>query len=124
MITRASGSGFSLEGSGPSETDIHDWIEAPVSAAVREMLPEMYRSIKTKLIALFDEWYPTFASIISAAATTSAGEMEMSYRQFSNTKPPIFYGVRDLIVVMRWISDVEGCFNTCACPSNMNFRYA
>ena len=48
----------------------------------------------------------------------------MPCREFNNTKLPEFDSVRDPIVCMRWISDVDGCFYTCASSKNLKFRYA
>ena len=81
---------------------------------MREMIPEMFGSIKTELIALFNEWYAAFASTIAIAATSivaaaaSPVKKEMPYREFNNTMPRDFNGVRDPIVAMRWNSDLEG----------------
>lgn len=36
---RASGTRFGSEGSGPSETEIHDWIETVVSTTIRGIIP-------------------------------------------------------------------------------------
>ena len=89
----------------------------------------MFGTIKTELISFFDEWYTVVTgttvvtTTIFVAAETSFGEKEMPYREFNNTKPPEFNSVRDTIVSMRWISDVEGCFYTSACSANLKFRY-
>lgn len=125
MITRANGSGFGSEGPGPSEADICNWVKAMVSAAVGEIVSEIFETIKTKLIALFDERYIVVASTAPATATAagSLGEKDMTYSEFSNTKPLEFDGIKDPIVDKRWISHVEGCFYTCACPVNLKFRY-
>ena len=48
----------------------------------------------------------------------------MLFREFSNTKPPKFDGEHDPIVVMRWISDIEGYFYTCSCPDHLRSRFA
>ena len=51
----------------------------------------MFRTIKSILIALFDERYAVFANIVAVvattavAATTPSREMEMPYREFNNT---------------------------------------
>ena len=39
-------------------------------------------------------------------------------------KPPTFDGIQNLIVAMRWLSDVEGCFFTCSCPVDQKVRCA
>ena len=48
----------------------------------------------------------------------------MHYWEFSNTKPPEFENVKEPIVFMRWVSDVEGCFNTCSFPENLKVQFA
>lgn len=116
IITRATMSSSRSEGSRPSESDIHNWIETAVSAAVREMTPEMFGTTMTELIALFYEWYVVVASTIVTIATTvvvvvtPSREKETPYRDFNNNKPPKFDGVKDPIIVMRWISNMEGYF--------------
>lgn len=78
---------------------------------------------------MFDEWYIVVANTVAAATTVvvvaaaSPRGKEMPYREFNKTKPREFDAVRDPVVVMRWISDVEGSFYTCACPANLKFRY-
>lgn len=130
MITRASGLGSGSEESGPSETDKHDWIEVEVSTIVRDMIPEMFRTIRIELIGLFDERCNTVASIVAVVATidvvviTPFGKKEMPYQEFNNTKCPKFKGVRGQIVPMRSMSNVEASFYTCACPKNLKFKFA
>ena len=34
-------------------------------------------------------------------------------------KPPTFDGTQDPIKAMRWVSDLEGCFFTCLCPTDL-----
>ena len=122
MITRAggfgsgsgtgTGSGLGSDGSGPSNTDICKLIEAVIYVGVREIIPEMFESIKTELITMFDERYVVIASTTAAianffvVATTPPVDKKMPYREFNNTKPPKFDGVIYLIVAIRWISDV------------------
>lgn len=38
----------------------------------------------------------------------------MPYREYNNTKPTEFDGIRDSIIAMIWISYVEGYFYTYA----------
>ena len=73
---RGSGSGSGFEGSGPSETEIHNRTEAAVSATIRRIIPKMYRSIKTKLIAIFDKRYATIEANASIVAAASPREKE------------------------------------------------
>lgn len=63
------------------------------------MIPKMFGTIKTELIALFNEWYVAISSIVVDAptvvvtATTPFGEKEMPYREFNDTKPLEFNSV-------------------------------
>lgn len=50
-------------------TDIRDWIEAAVSASVREIIPEMFGSIKTKLIIMFYDRYNVASTTVVADTT-------------------------------------------------------
>mgnify|MGYP001548718039 CR=1 FL=1 len=105
---------------------IHD----EVAAAIRAEIPEMFRSIKTMLIETFDERYAGLTDVAVVAETAVVatarpqGGDSLLYREFSNTKPPEFDGTQDLIVVMRWISDIEGCFYTWLCPEHLRVRFA
>ena len=101
---------------------IHD----EVVAAIRAEIPEMFGSIKTTLIETFDERYAALsdaAATASVAATRPQGGDALLYREFSNTKPPEFDGTQDPIATMRWISDIEGCFYTCSCPTHLRVRF-
>ncbi|KAL4590817.1 hypothetical protein LXL04_003760 [Taraxacum kok-saghyz] len=42
-------------------------------------------------------------------------EKECSYKEFTNTKPTIYYGTGGLVATMDWISNIEVCFETCQC---------
>ena len=65
-----------------------------LAAAVREIILQLFGTIKIKLIALFDERYAIVAIIVVVAATgvvaaiDSPRDKEMTYREFNNTKPP------------------------------------
>lgn len=89
----------------------------------------MFKTIKTEMIALFDEKYVVFANtaaattIVPVTAAASPGENEMPYPQLNNTKILKFDGVKDPIFSMRRISDVEGCFYICSFLANLKFRY-
>lgn len=90
----------------------------------------MFRTIKTKLITVFDERYVVISimafvvATVVVTTTASSGDKDMPYQEFNKIKPLDFDGLRDPIAAMRWISDVEGCFYTCAIPTNLRFRYA
>ena len=36
----------------------------------------------------------------------------------------MFDGVQDLLIVIRWLSDIEGCFFTCCCPVDQKVKCA
>lgn len=61
--------------------------------AVGEAISEMFGSVKTTMIELFDECYVTISKVVAAVATiviTAAGfqgRVMMQYRDFSNMKP-------------------------------------
>ena len=93
----------------------------------------MFGSIKTAMVEYFDERYAALAETAAAAApsaVTAAGigrggdGRAFQYRDFDNTKPPTFDGTQDTIRAMRWLSDVEGCFFTCSCPTDQKVRSA
>lgn len=48
----------------------------------------------------------------------------MQQLDFSNMKPPEFRSDKDLIISLRWISEVEGCFYTCSCPEDQKLKFA
>ena len=105
-------------------------IHEEVAAAIHVEIPEMFGSIKTTLIETFNERYATVTEAAAAAATTSVvaarpqGGDSLLFREFSNMKLPEFDGTQDLIVAMRWVSDIEGCFYICSCPEHLTFRFA
>lgn len=109
---------------------IHKLIATKVVAAVRGAIQKVSRSSSTTMIELFDVWYATVseAAIVAAMAVVSAigvqGRGSCKYRDFSNTKPLEFDGVKDPIMSMIWISDVEGYFFTCSCPKDWKFSCA
>lgn len=69
-IIRCSGSGTS----GPerprlADDEIRDMITTQVTMAVREAIPEVFRSIKTDMIKLFDERYATVSEVDAVVAS-------------------------------------------------------
>ena len=74
----------------------------------------MFWSIKTTMAAYFYERYAALAEAAAATATitvSSAGvgaSRAFQYRDFDNTKPLTFDEIQDLIIAMRWLSDIEG----------------
>lgn len=47
----------------------------------------------------------------------------MQNRDFSNTEPSEFDEVKDLIVSMRWTSDMECCFLSCLCLEDQKVKF-
>ena len=90
----------------------------------------MLGSIKTTIIELFDDCYVALSEVIVVAATAAVvfvgvrGERAFRYQDFDNTKPLEFDGVKDLIVALRWLYDVEGCFFTCSCVDDQKVKCA
>lgn len=120
MITRGSSSS-DPERPGTSDKEILRIISAEVATPMREAIPEMFKSVKTTLIDLFDKRYTAFTEVAIAAATTSVATARLhggyvtQYQEFNNMKSPKFDGVMEPIDAMRWISNVKGCFYTCLC---------
>ena len=102
------------ESSGTGDEEIRNIIHDEVVAAIRDAIPEMFRSIKTTLIKTFDEQYAAVTEAVAAAATPVVaatrprGGDSLLFREFSNTKPPDFDGTQDLRSAMRWIGNTEG----------------
>ena len=88
--------------------------------------------MKIAMMEYFDDRYVALAETAVAAATSVVlavrggvgATLGFQYKDFDNTKPPTFDGTQDLIKAMRWISNVEGCFLTCSCPTNQKVRCA
>ena len=58
------------ESSGAGDDEIRRMIHKEVVAAIREAIPEMFKSIKTNLIETFDEHYAAVTEAAVVAATT------------------------------------------------------
>ena len=95
---------------------IQEVIATEVANAVRWSIPEMFGSIKTIVIELFDDWYVVLSKASAATTTTVVavvgirGERSLWYLDFNYTKPSEFDEAKDLIVEVRSLSNVEGCF--------------
>ena len=94
-------------GGGVSDEELRQMIHDEVAAAIRAEIPEMFGSIKTTLIETFDERYAALSDVVVVAATAAVaaarpqGGDALLFREFSNTKPPEFDGMQDLIAAMR-----------------------
>ena len=68
------------------------------------------------MCVLFDDRYDALSEAVATPATISVAAVGIStrwlfqYRDFNNTKPQNFDGIQDLIMSVRWLSDLEGCF--------------
>ena len=82
------------------------------------------------MIELFDNRHVVLSKdVVSATTVTVAtigvrGERTFQYWYFDNMKPLWFDGVWDLIVEIRWLCDVEGCFFTCSFSTNQKVKCA
>ena len=77
----------------------------------------MFGSIKTYMVEYFGKQYAALSET-TVDATRIGARRAFQYRDFDNTKLPIFNGVQDPIISMRWLSDIEGCFFTCSFPTD------
>lgn len=130
VATRGSGSDASdLETSSTSDEEIRGIIVTKFVAVIREVIPDIFGSIKNTLIAMFDEFYAAVTNTTSAPATAVViesglqGGGSMLYRELSNTKPLELVEVKHLITVTRWISDVVGCFYTYSFSENQKVGF-
>lgn len=115
-ITRGSGSGVGgLARPRLTSNDTHEMITNQVTKDVREAIPEI-GSIKTTMIEFFDERYATMTEVAAAASTIVVSTVQwrgsFQYRDFNNMKPLHFDEIKDPIVSMRLLYDVEGCLFT------------
>lgn len=97
-----------------------------MTLVVREAISKVFGSIKTTLIEMFDERYVVVIKAFVAtpiATTILQGGGSIQYRDFSNTNPLEFDRLKDPIIVMRWISDVEGFFFTCSCTESQIVKF-
>lgn len=106
------------------DDEVHELIAVEVAAAVRGAIPEMFGSVDTTLIELVDECYTAVMQATAVAATAVVASIgarvgeSFQYRDFSNTKPTKFYRVKDPILAMRWLSNMDGCFFMCSYPQD------
>ena len=115
MYTRGSGSTVgSPERPCLTDDDICKLIATKVYAVIQGAIPEVFGSIKTVMIKSFDERYAFVSETATTVATATIvdtgvqGRGLIQHQDISNTKPLEFHGVKDLIVAIRWIYDVEG----------------
>ena len=65
-----------------------------MAAAIRVEIPEMFGSIKTTMIEIFDDRYAAVTEAAAAVGTATVaaarpqGGNSLLFREFSNTKPP------------------------------------
>lgn len=116
-MTRGLGLGTSgLDRLGLSDDEIVDLISTQVTSTIKEAIPELFDSIKTRLIDMFNNPYADVTNIsvattiiIVAAGVPQRGG-QMHYWEFGKTKPLEFDGFKDPIVSTMWISELERCF--------------
>lgn len=124
-----SGGTSDSERSGLSDIEIHDFIFIEVSTVVRQMTPYMFGSIKTKLIVMVDDRYvvtdvaATTTIVIVTAAFGQQRACMVTYRECYTIHPLDFNGGKDLIFIMRWITDVDSDFSTILCPNELKVNF-
>lgn len=132
-LTRGSSSGAGASGQyrpGLTKVQIREMISIEVVTAIRGSIPELFGSIKISMLTLFDDRDATLFEVVVPATTTTVvvaevrGERSFHYQDFNNIKLPMFNGVQDPIIAMRWLFDVAGCFFTCSYPANQKVKYA
>ena len=80
------------------------------------------------MFELFDYHYAALieavapATIMVVSAMGIRRERSFHYRDFNNTWSSKSDGVKDPIVVMKWLYDVEGLFFTCSCMDDHNVK--
>ena len=125
VFIRGSSSGSRVSGPdrlGLTDNWIREIIATEVAFVVRRSIPEMFGSIKTVVIELYDDHYATLSDVVVVATVVVStagiqGERYFQYWDFNYTKPPKFDKVEDPILAIRWLSNVEGCLFTCSCPA-------
>lgn len=99
---------------GTSDDEIDGMITIKVSAKILQMNTELFESIKTQMISIFDERHVAYteavvvAAIVVVVVAGPAGNGSVSYCVFNHMKPPQVDGIKDLIYALIWICDVEG----------------
>ena len=98
MVSTQGSSSSGLERQGTSDDEICRITIVEVVAVVSEAIPEIFASMKTVMIKMFDERYTDVTEAVTTAATVAVyvarphGD-SMQYREFNHTKPPKFDGV-------------------------------
>lgn len=86
---------------------------------VREAILEMFGFVLTTIVEFIDERYVVVNEVAAVVAIATVGAVrlqarrKMQYRIISNTNPLKLDGVKDPIISMIWISDVEGILFMC-----------
>lgn len=102
VVMRGSGSGADgMERPRFNNDEIRELITTQVTLAIKDVIPEVSGSVKTTLIKMFDECYVFVTKAVAVVSARLQGGGSMKYREFSNTNPPEFDGVKDLIFSMR-----------------------
>ena len=131
VFTKGSGSGVGgQDRPWLTHDQIGELITTEVATTLMGSIPEMFGSIKTTMIELFNDFYVSLIEAVAAAATVVVtpavilGDKSFQYWDFDNTKPPDFDRFKEPNVAMSWLFDVEGCFFTSSCPNNQKVKFA
>lgn len=131
VFTRESGSGSGASNHdrpGLTNDQIRGMIATGVATTIWGSILELLGSIKTIITKLFNDRYAALSKAVVAVATVVVavvglrGERSFQYQDFENMNPQKFDGVRDPIIVMRWLFDVEGRFFICSCSDDQNVK--
>ena len=113
-----------------TDDKIKKLISTEVTAVTHGTISKVFGSIKITMTERFDERYIVVTEVVVDATTTVVvvvvvgvqGRGLFKHRYFSNMKPPEFDGVKDPVISMRWLANVEGCFFTCACMGDQKVK--
>lgn len=90
---------------------------------------EFFGLVNTTLI---EEFYWRYVVIIQATSATSTTTViivgfekcrTMQYWEFNYMKPPEFTDDMDVIIALRWISNMEGCLFMCSCLDHQKVKF-
>lgn len=97
---------------------------------VKVLISQIFGSIKTAMIDIFDERYTSVIEVVVVVSTAAIiamgllGRGMVQYWDFNNTKPPEFDGFKDPTVSISQLYDVEGCFFTFLCTEDQKVKFS
>lgn len=94
---------------GLTDDYLRELIAAEVSSTIQRATQELFGSIKTTMIELFDERYALVSEVVAATTTVDVVAIGAQVRGSFQC---------------RWISDMDGCFFTCSCLEEWKVKCA